>query len=196
MDIMKHVILFFTLISFFTASSCNFNERKKQLDEREHNLSKKEQELLLKEQDLQIREHEILLKEKLIDSTKLDSTFIYNEAIVGIWSVKMECKETTCSGFAIGDIKTETWDIHYQDKLVIAKVMINNANSKISRIYTGYYTGEVLQLTNESYESDPNKTTLMTVRLKPTEQNQMEGQREINRQENCKVLFSLKLSKQ
>lgn len=193
---MKHILTFFAIFSLIMLSGCNFAERDKQLTEREKSLSQREQELLLKEKDIQVREHEISLKEQSLDSTKLDSTFIYNAELVGTWSVKMECKETSCSGFAIGDTKTETWDIRYHDKLVIAKVMTNNAGHKLLRVYTGYYTGEVLQLANESTEGNPDKTTLMTVRLKFTTAGQMEGQREINRQENCRILFSIKLNKQ
>lgn len=177
----------------FLFSSCNFAEREREIQKRLQELSFKEQELTEKEKELLLREEEILNKEKFIDSSAKDSNFVYNDVLPGLWNVKMVCTETTCPGSAVGDTKSETWDIHYQDRLVIARVLENN---KLARIYSGYYNGNMLQLNYEGFDTNPEQTTLMTVRLKLTDKGQLEGEREISRPEKCRIIYSLKLNKQ
>ena len=58
----------------------------------------------------------------------------------------MTCIETTCPGSAVGDTKTETWDINYENNLIIAKAMANN---KLVRVYTGSYDGTNLTLSED-----------------------------------------------
>jgi hypothetical protein len=55
----------------------------------------------------------------------------------------MTCTETTCPGSAIGDTKTETWDISYQNNVLLAKA---NVGDKLTRVYTGTYDGTNLVL--------------------------------------------------
>jgi hypothetical protein len=147
---------------------------------------------LLKEKSLQARETELQEREAHLDSTLIDSAFVYHPELPGTWNVEMSCTETTCSGSAVGDTKSEIWEISYQGKLIIAKVI---EKDKLSRVYTGYYSGNDLELNYQDYAAAAEKATVMTVRLKELSPGQMEGRREINRGETCKIVYTVGMKK-
>jgi hypothetical protein len=107
--------------------------------------------------------------------------------------VRMYCTETSCAGSAIGDTKNEQWEISYQDGSVIAKAMSDN---KLTRIYIGTYQNDMLRLTSSHEELPSKKVTNMLVRLQIRKPGEMEGQREIQRPENCRIIYGLELKKQ
>lgn len=188
---MKYPFFFFLLLILF--SSCNIREREDALQNKEAQLNQKEQELLILQQTLQAKQEELQQREKKLDSTKqnLSDSFSYHPEIIGTWLVKMNCIEASCSGYAIGDTKTETWEISYQNNLVIARVIVAK---KLVRFYTGSYTADVLNLEQQEVNVDSVQTTKMSVSLQQTADNKMQGQREIVR-EDCKVVYSLDLTK-
>lgn len=177
-------------------TACSLREREKEIETKLGEINQKEQELLLKEKSLQLREDELTKKEKLLDSTRnkqySDTLTSVNPQLVGSWSVKMNCIETTCSGSAVGDTKTEQWEITYQDQTVIAKAMAGQA---LVRVYTGNYSGNTLQLTAQSEEPNPQQAARMTVRLTFSREDEMEGNREITRADDCKIVYALQLKK-
>ena len=115
----------------------------------------------------------------------------FNPDITGNWTVTMQCTETTCEGYAVGDTKTEQWNIAYQGTRVVVKA---TANQRLVRSYTGLFNENTLKLTAQL---PPNTETHMDVVLSPhhTSENLMEGSRVINRGGNCKVIFTLKAEK-
>jgi hypothetical protein len=145
------------------------------------------------EKQLQLKEEALLLKEQKTDTTlqkpAADSALV-NLSLVGKWAVHMRCTETTCEGSAVGDIKNETWDIEYQNYTVIAKAMTDN---KVVRIYTGTYKEDVLQLLAEQEPAAPN--TKITVRIQEKSTVELEGIREINRPDACRIVYALTLKK-
>ncbi len=189
-SIMKLIMLLIIITTFF--SGCNLRERELNVEKKEAELMQKEQELNLLAKTLQIKEEELAKREMGLDSSALsDTTSVYNPALVGLWSVKMTCIETTCAGSAVGDVKNEQWEIAYQNNNIIAKAM---DAGKISRVYTGFYTGNTLELVENRESTATQPATKMVVRLRLTKENTMEGQREIVR-ENCKILYELSLTK-
>ena len=190
---MKWIILFSGLCLM---TSCSLREREKEIEKKMSELNQKEQELVLKEKSLQLREDELAKKEKLLDSTlnkrQGDTLATVNPQLVGNWVVKMNCIETTCSGSAVGDTKTEQWEISYQENTVIAKAMAGQA---LVRIYTGSYSGNTLQLTTQSEQASGLQAAKMTVTLILSHDNEMEGEREIIRADDCKIVYALQLKK-
>jgi hypothetical protein len=178
---------FVSIFCFFilSLSSCSLHDKELQLQQKEKELNQKEQQLLIREKDLQLREDKL---QQLIqaDSLKKDSVFL-NPGLTGSWTVKMICTETTCAGSAIGDTKTETWEISYVDSKVVANAL---SGDQITRIYSGKFTGRTLELV-DSIQATP---TRMIVTLSLTSEDRMEGKREIIR-ENCRIIYSLELSK-
>ena len=183
---------YFLVFALLALSGCDFSEREQRIQEKEKQLSIKEAELHTREQALLLKEQELTAKQKELDSTAQDTTFIYHPEIIGRWNVRMECTETNCPGSAIGDTKLEEWDLSYQDKLVIAKVLTDN---KVSRIYTGDFGGNFLELTSQSYDNNPENATIMLIRLQKTGEGLMEGQRQIIRPERCRIVYTLKMNK-
>lgn len=183
------VILFFTSI----LQSCDLREREEALNQKEAQLNQREQELLLKEKTLQLKDEELVKREQRLDSTKLqDSTAVYNASLPGTWDVKMIATETSCPGSAVGDTKNETWEIAYQENNVIAKAMVSN---ELVRVYSGFFTGNTLELI-ETRENAPNQpATRMVVRLRLSKENVMEGQREIERIGECKIIYDVVMNK-
>jgi hypothetical protein len=189
---MKRFVLYLLLLFLFN-SGCDLRKREEELQAKKAALNQKEQELLLKEKTLQIKEEELLLRERKFDSTiKTDTASLYNTAIIGFWFVKMTCTETTCAGSAVGDTKTEQWNISYEANTIIAKAM---SDDKLVRTYTGIPSGEVIELIEGQQGNVSQSATKMIVRLRLINRTTMDGQREIIRN-NCKVIYDLQMEKQ
>ena len=128
-----------------------------------------------------------------MDSIPVDSSKIVNPVLAGHWVVKMTCTETTCTGSAIGDTRTEQWEIAYQAENIIARAMMNG---NLVRAYTGSYNGSMLELTEAREQNTADPVSKMTVRLRLVDDNTMDGTREIIRENNCKVVFAMEMKKQ
>lgn len=179
-------------LAFLTA--CTSDEKEKELLRKETVLKQKEQELMVRENQLQLKEETLIAREDALNKpVEPDTATLLNPALLGRWSVTMTCTETTCPGSAIGDTKTEQWDILHQENKFVAKAMNGD---KLVRIYSGIYTGNTLELIAEPQPTDSNPPTKMVVRLRKTEKNSLAGQREIIRPEGCKILYELQMSKQ
>ncbi len=184
-------ILLLTLFTLFLLPGCGIREREKSLQEKETELARREQDLTVREEALRVKEQALAQREQKLDSTRQDSAF-FNPNIMGIWNVKMVCIETTCPGSAIGDTRSETWDISYQGDQIIAKAMADNT---LVRTYAGTYNDNWLQL-RENVALSPNApATEMVVRLSLLNENTLEGQREIIRSGDCRIVYSLQLEK-
>lgn len=171
--------------------ACDSRKKEEELHKREIAINEKEQQLLLKEKTLQLKEEELLKKENRVDSTSArDSTHIIDPGLTGAWFVKMTCTETTCAGSAVGDTKSETWLFSYESSTLIVRAMSNN---QLIRVYTGSYTGNTIELTEE--EAHAAASTKMVVRLTFADKTHLEGQRVITRPD-CRILYSLQLEKE
>jgi hypothetical protein len=104
----------------------------------------------------------------------------------------MTCTEATCAGSAVGDTKTEQWNISYEANTIIAKAM---SDDKLVRTYTGIPAGEVIELVEGPHANVSQSATKMIVRLRLINSTAMDGKREIIRN-NCKVIYDLKMEKQ
>lgn len=187
---------FFTLFLIFLPS-CEIQKQQERINKRETELNQREQQLLLKEDSLQLMAAELTKREMLLDSTQrnaIDTLSALYPGVPGIWNVSMKCTETTCSGSAVGDTKKEQWEITFHSNTIIAKARSDN---KLLRIYSGSYIGgNIFELSAEQENVAAQKGAKMFVRLQKSNENQMTGQREISRPEDCRIVYSLELSKQ
>jgi len=135
-------------------------------------------------------------EEHFADSTASDSNYhttpILTSAISGLWVVSMKCIETDCEGSAIGDIKTERWDISINNGTLTAEAKVNET---LSRLYVGQQRGEFYELSLKPSNNSNNTQAKMLVKLKPLSNDHMEGTREIFR-DDCHIVYSLELNKQ
>lgn len=183
-------------------AGCKNREREKQLVAREAALNQKEQQLLLREKTIEFREQELNDRARVNDSLTSADTSLHqsakeadsaqvNRSLVGNWTVKMTCIETSCSGSAIGDTKVEQWNFTYAGNHLVAKASVNG---KLVRTYSGIYEPNTLELI-EHRDSTMTYDTRMVVRLQPVNETNMNGQREIIRENDCKIVYSLTLDK-
>ncbi len=83
--------------------------------------------------------------------------------------------------------------ISYQNHGRVIQVFSNN---NIVRVYSGNTDGTVVELTTEPDNADPSLSTKMIVRLQDIKENEIQGQREIIRPDNCHIVYALNLKKQ
>lgn len=190
-------IFYAPLLLVFISSGCGLQKREALLQEREAQLAKKEQALVVREKNLQLKAEELALKEQQLlrqgqaaDTTSQEAGGIFYPALIGKWNATMTCTETTCAGSAIGDTKTETWELSYQNERVIARAM---AGENLVRIYTGVYKNNLLELTENVELSSAAPATKIVVRLTFLNQNALEGRREIIRAGDCRIIYALQL---
>gem|GEM_PF-264712 len=183
----------FLLSAIMMISGCGLRQREMELNKKIKQLNQKEQELTLKEQSLAIKEQQLNDREKSLDSNDrvADTLLSKHKKLPGTWMVEMQCTETTCPGSAVGDIKSEQWNLKFQDNMVLATAMNNN---QLLRVYTGEFIGNALRLTVQQ-DSIENSAKII-VNLQQTKENEMEGEREIIQPSGCHILYSLRLKKQ
>jgi hypothetical protein len=192
-------LLYLPLLIVFIISGCGLQEREAALQKRETELTRKEQELVVKEKDLQLKAEELADKEQQLKKAQQPDTLAhtpvnaFNPALAGKWNARMTCTETTCPGSAVGDTKTETWELSYQNERVIAKAM---TGENLIRIYSGTYQNNLLELTENVELSPAGPATKMVVRLTLLNPTTLEGQREIIRSSDCRIVYALQLIKQ
>jgi len=176
-----------TILCFFLVLcclGCGIGNRDKELKIKEEAISKKQQELLLWEQRLTLKEKDLTARKQLLDSNKvIDTIMVYDKYLPGKWLVKMQCTETSCDGSAIGDTKTEQWEVTSTNNNVVAKAY---TGKQLSRIYNGVSKENGLMLTDQLSTTQ----SLIRITLRPTADDVLEGTREII-QENCKIVYSL-----
>ena len=192
-----HTKFFSRILAIFlvvTLGSCKLNTREKELKQRENILNQKEQELILREKILQLKEEELAKKGTNVDSTaKIDSMPVSSEALIGKWNVNMVCIEATCTGSAVGDTKAEQWVITQEGSDFIARVISGN---KLLRVYSGIYTGNTLELIAQTEQNANEPPAKMVARLHSINPKKMEGQREITREKDCKIIYTMEMNKQ
>lgn len=178
----RSAILYFFLV--LCCFGCGLGSREKELKIKEDAVSKKQQELILWEQRLTLKEKDLDARKQLLDSNKImDTVMVYDKNLPGKWLVKMVCTETSCDGSAIGDTKTEQWEVTSTNNNVVAKAY---TGKQLSRIYNGVYKQNGLLLTDQLSTTE----SLIRINLRPTANDVLEGTREII-QENCKIVYSL-----
>lgn len=189
---MKLYRLYHCFILIMLCISCGGRD-KKSLERQREEIQVKAQQLLIREQELELREQDVLKQQRQIDSLKTgsDTIGVYDPNLIGTWIVTMQCTETTCEGSAIGDTKTEQWNISYENNKIVARA---TANKQLIRTYTGLFKENTLRLTATQ---TPNPETHMDVVLTPHQSTVglMEGQRIINQGGKCRIVYALKAEK-
>ena len=188
---MKRLLIFILLSALI--GSCDYREREEALRKREAVLDQREQTILVRERSIALREEAIAKQQRLIDSTThSDTTHQVSQALVGNWNVKMMCTETSCAGSAVGDTRTEKWQMQYEGTSLIARAM---ANDQLLRVYTGFFTGNTVELVEDPTNATAPRAAKMVVRLRLVDSSRLEGEREIVRDNNCKIVYATHMEK-
>ena len=187
---MQRFFLKTVLASFFLIpllSSCGLEQRERELKAKEEALAKKEQELDLRQQAIRDKEAEMLRNDSSINKIA-----VRNDTLTGVWNIDMTCTESSCPGSAVGDSKKEKWDINYQGQHLVARAI---SGDQVTRIYTGIFTGNTIELVEQRPVSGAEPATKMVVRVYFKSPTTLEGHREIIRSD-CRVMYSVKAEKQ
>ncbi len=191
---MKTVSFFLVVLLLLILNSCNLDRKEKELQQKQDMLDQKEQQLILRDKTLQLKEEELIAREIKLDSTlRKDSTSAIDSTLLGRWAVKMVCTETSCSGSAVGDTKTEQWEITNEGNSFIAKAM---SGDQVIRVYTGLYTGNTLELVAEVERTPAQPAAKIVARLHIANESRLEGAREIVRENDCKITYTMEMDKQ
>lgn len=197
MAIHKILTPFFFILFCGLLQGCDFDQREKELQQKAAELQQREQALQLREATLRLKEEALAERTRALDSAVLDSTardsaFVYNPRLVGTWAVQMTCTETTCPGSAVGDTKAEHWELSYQDNDIVARAKVGK---ELIRVYRGVYTGNTLELVENREATAAQPAARMIVRLRLVSDRLMEGEREIARADDCKIIYALQMNK-
>lgn len=188
--------LFLFITAVLLCTGCSIRQRERALAQKQAEIGRKEQDLLLREGALQVREAALAEKEKRLDSTlqrSPDSLAKRYPDLPGRWSVRMHCTETTCPGSAVGDTKNEQWAFSFSNGTVLVQALSDN---RVVRVYTGAFAGNTLELAAQQDPGLKEQGLQMIVRLEATADGQLEGQREIIRPSNCRIIYELELNRE
>lgn len=183
----------FIVVGFVFITGCDFQRRQEDLNKKMNELSQREAVLALKEQQMEIKEQQLSEKEKILDSTTNvvnDSLLRSHKKIEGAWRVDMLCTQTNCAGSAVGDGKTERWNIMVAGNDVTVNARSNRA---LSKRYTGSFAGNLLTLTADQDTTEVNAT--IEVHLQQSTDKEMEGERVVTQTSGCQILYSLRLKR-
>lgn len=178
---------YLTLFIALLFSSCGVEQKQRELAAKEEALNKREQELNLRQQSIQQQEAQLLKKD-----SSANEFAVVNDTLPGTWNVQMVGTESSCPGSAVGDTKKEVWTMNYQGNHLVARSM---AGEQVTRVYTGIFTGNTIELIDRRPATPNEPATTMVVRLFFKGPALLEGHREIIRSD-CRVMYSVKAEKQ
>lgn len=186
----------FLLLGLLLLLGCQNQAREQQLRQREAALAQREQQLVLREQALALREQQPAPPPAPVpDSAQTASLADSTRArrLAGTWDTRMSCIETDCPGSAIGDSKSEQWQISYAAGTVLVRATVKN---QLVRVYAGTLTGNVLELTAQHQPNEQLPDARITAQLELADDDRhLEGRREIERPTNCRIVYALDLTR-
>lgn len=171
----------------FLMMGCNQKEREMQLEKREKDLQSKEKIFAEKEADYQT-----LLKMRDSLFSKKDSIVVksWPENIAGLWTAKSICAESSCSEYAIGDNRIESWDFK-SDSLQLYTI---NTHNKTSKLFNAKLLNKEITL---SYHSDSTAKRKMKINivLNDISATKMKGMAIVTLDEQCNAKFNVELNR-
>ena len=184
---------FSSLLFLMLFAGCDFSGREKALQEKETALNQREAELVNRERIVEAAEAKLkAAKVGREVNAKPDSSRYYQPALTGDWQVRMTCTESNCTGFAVGDSRTEQWTVSYIGYTLFVRAMTKNT---FIRSYNGYAFENSVELRERRDSTRATPDVSMKIRLQLSDSTSMSGDREIIQDNNCKVVYALQLKK-
>lgn len=178
-------ILVVTTILAALVLSCSDTNKEDTLAQREQALFLKEQEFLAKETEYQ---QLLALRDSVAENAvSMPVNNVLPQEIVGKWSGKMICTESTCSDHVVGDQRNDTWEFSSTGLTIT-----NKTGSE--RHFTGNISGTDLKLTSSDSATAVSHSKI-TLGLADLASSRLKGQRELSGKDNCVAKFSVELEK-
>jgi hypothetical protein len=189
----KSLLTLFAFSLLMLLPGCTNSGHDQVLREKETALNRREAELINRERIVEAAEAKLKAAKAGRDATsRPDSSQYYQPVLTGDWQVRMTCTESNCTGFAVGDSRTEQWSISYIGYTLFVKATTKNT---FIRSYTGYAFENSLELSERRDSTRPSSDVRMKIRLQLSDSTSMSGDREIIQDNNCKVVYALQLKK-
>ncbi|MGJ7029812.1 hypothetical protein [Niabella hirudinis] len=191
---MKQFLIIGIILLGLSFNGCGFEERRKQLDSREQALNAREQAVMLKEKKIVLMEDSLKRYAAKMDSASRvpdEPRIPLPDSLAGSWNVTMICTQTSCTGFAVGDIRKENWQVMGNGATVTVRALQGN---KLIRVYTGSFTGTGLNLSTPETESVSPSATMQVI-LKTDNINKWSGQRRIVLSDGCETIFKIDMDR-
>lgn len=182
----KYTILVF--LPVLLLAGCKDNEREKQLADREQAVTEREKVFALKEADYQS-----LLRMRDSLSAVKDTVIVaaWPESVAGTWSARLVCKESSCTEYVVGDVRSDSWEFASDSTGTFTRVL---NREKLLRIYQGSLSGETVQL-HFATDSTAQKKVDMNVTVNAAGADAMKGEQTVTIDDNCKARFSVELTR-
>lgn len=167
--------------------SCNDSSK---LQQREQDLAEKERRFAEKE-----AEYQTLIKMRDSIISKKDTILTDNNwpaAIAGKWNGKVTCRESNCTDYVVGDIRTDTWEF-VSDSLKKAVNVYSN-NNELVRTYVATADKNDILLSFRS-DSTASKNVEMNVVLNSFSPKKIQGTRDVSVNSSCNAVFTVELSR-
>jgi hypothetical protein len=176
---------------YIALASCREAGRDQALNARDSALQQREAYLQHWQDSLDIRARELSARERALDSLKAGRAFgIVDSTLVGDWKAAMTCTEAGCSGSAVGDTRTESWNLTYHSDTV---VIVSKQKNALARVYVGSFDGTTL---TARWIGSDTAATDMRLELRSTQPAVMNGTRTIDhRDAKCQVVYDIDLTR-
>lgn len=171
-----------------TLLGCKDEQREKQLVERENALTEREKALALKEADYQslVRMRDSLATVK--DTVMLQT---WPESVTGLWNARLVCRESSCTEYVVGDVRSDNWEFASDSTSMFARVY---NKEKLIRIYSGKLSGQTIQL-QFATDSTSQKKVDINVRIDTTGAAALKGEQIVVIDDKCRAKFSVELTR-
>ncbi len=183
---MHKAILFLFLILLIPLSCTDTTK----LQQRELILAEKEKQFAEKE-----AEYQSLIKMRDSIFSKKD-TLINNKNwpanIVGKWNGKITCKESNCPDYAVGDIRTDTWE--FVSDSLRKSVNVYDISNRLVRTYAAKMENNDILLNFKS-DSTSAKKVEMNVVLTGIAPKKIQGSRTVSVNNSCTASFTVELTR-
>jgi hypothetical protein len=189
----KPILYFFFFFSITFSAGCDHNGREQALRDKESALNLREADLVNRERIVEAAEAKLKATKAGRDAAfKPDSSSYYQPVLTGDWQVRMTCTESNCTGFAVGDSRTEQWTFSYVGYSLFVTALTRNT---FSRAYKGYAFENSIELRERRDSNRASADVSMKIRLQLSDSTTMAGDREIIQDNSCKVVYALQLKK-
>lgn len=191
---MKPHLAILLLITSLFFSGCNFKEREDKLKKKSDELKQKEEQLLSWENNLKLKEDSINLILTLRDSTiSKDSIEPLPAALAGQWTTKRIVTQTNCSGWALGDAITDTWELSSQDSTVVIKTI---TSGQVTRVYMGnYFKNNRIKTSAQSDPQSEQTATGRSIELTDIKDKKIKGTAIVTQPDGCHITYSIEMDK-
>ena len=178
-----------TLTALILLGGCQDKERAHELDVREQSILAREKEFAIKEADYQSL---LRMRDSLL--TRTDTAVViqrWPDDIAGLWAGKSVCRESNCSEYVIGDLRSNTWEFVSDSTGLYTRVINNN---KVVRVFSAKYDSTGIQL---QYTSDTSATKKLELNVELTRDNKnlIKGTQTTAIDKSCTAKFSIELNR-